>query len=165
MEEVGRGDRQDNGKVAGNGKLVSAVLRSSYPTLRNWSTAEVIASTRAFISTRRFYRPVWRRESPFSASNRAIVYLKMGGLGCHDHGVLDKVVFLTYRTAIPKTVRPSHPILNKAIALEQGSSIIQFGCRGHTGFGLAVRRESPASRQHEFFEDAMIVALLFRSLK
>ena len=29
---------------------------------------------------------------------RAIAYLKMGGLGCHDLGVLDKVVFLTYHT-------------------------------------------------------------------
>ncbi len=60
----------------------------------------------------------WSSFNPrFDSPPRAIAYLNMGGLGCHDLGVLDKVVFLTYHTAIPKTVRPWHPILNKAIAL------------------------------------------------
>ena len=37
---------------------------------------------------------------------RAIAYLNLGGLGCHDLGVVDKVVFVTDRMAIAKTVRP-----------------------------------------------------------
>ena len=46
----------------------------------------------------------------------------------------------------------------------QGRSVIQFGCHGHPVFGLAVRRESPLSKQHDHIEDSMIVALWYRSL-
>ena len=46
----------------------------------------------------------------------------------------------------------------------QGSSVIQFGCHGHTVFGLAVRRESPVSKQHDHVEESMIVTPSDRSL-
>ena len=64
------------------------------------------------------YYPVSRASVKRRLNNpRAIAYLNLGELGCHDLGVFDKVVFMTYRTAIPKTIRPWHPNLNKAIAL------------------------------------------------
>ncbi len=46
----------------------------------------------------------------------------------------------------------------------QDSSVIQFGCYGHTVIGLAVRRASPVSNQHDHVEDSMIVAHWYRSL-
>lgn len=39
-----------------------------------------------------------------------------------------------------------------------GGSGIRFGGHGLTDCGVAVRRESPSSNQHDHVEDSMIVA-------